>query len=1705
MGGPVGRHTEPAARAAALALAAVLAACSPSLPSPSAPPATSVPAGTAAPSPAGSPTPATTSFPSPSPGPTPAAEAGWAALALPSPAPAEAALAPVRGTALAADPAAGFRLEATGATPLADLLARLRVSPPLDYSVEPAADGRGVLLRPAAPLAAGATYVFTLLGPAGVPLTGWAVQVAGPPRVVATIPGNEATDVPVTAAIEITFDRDDVAVTAADVGVRLVPDETAVAGRIEMHGRAAVFVPAAPLLPQRVYRVAVRAGTGAVGSGTGLARDLTFSFETARAAAGAIRVDVVQPLTTVLAGERPLLEVEAWQETSGGDWAERSSRIPVRVYRLAGETAALRLLDRLLRIPAWAGPEARPAVPTPNLRPVFEGTAGWVRLRWERRLRVPFAPAAGWYLVEAGGERPSQAVLQVTDVLGMAGAREDSLVAWVNDGRSTGPVAGATVEVVGGARLGRTGADGTLVAVTPAALAAAGGPVLVRMRAPDGRRVILELAGSRGIARDRYALWHREGLSAWWSAFATDRELYRPTDTIQAWGYLRARDGDRPPATVRLRAWRDADDPRLGRPVASAAATSVAGGAWVASLALRDLAYGSYLLDVVANGAVVETRWFSVGDLRKPPFEVEASVTPRAVIEGTPVTATISAHFFDGTPAAGIPVSVGLHEGDDGAGGVALTTDAAGTATAAVRPDAFRDEPAWEQSTCPSIAARPQVAAEAVDWGWRQICVFRGSLFVDVEATLDTATLLVRGAVHAVDLAAVEAWLRRPEDNWTAMDPRGAPASGRRLELRVTETERRAVVTSRWYDPVSKQVVEEREWEDVRSTTTSHAVTTKRDGTFVLRLPAAGKDRSWTVEAVVVDDAGRAVSARSWAAPAETGVMPWYGTDVLGRGSFGLGETVTARIARYGGEVATSPPSGGANRYLFVVGSRARFEAVVGRTPEVRATFLASDEPTLSFEGVWFTGRAYVVAGSATAQLRSEDRRITVDLRADRARYAPGQTATVTVRTTDAAGNPLRASVVVRGVDEKLVRMGVAEMADPLELLYRALPVGLVAGPAVSHPAWIPGGGGGGGATTGGGGEARGDFRDALPIRMVGTGADGTATIQYRLPDDITSWRVAAAALTADRRAGTGTVALPVGLPFFVDATIAPEYLVGDRVSIRLRAFGSALEAGTAVRFRVSSDTLAMSPRAVAGSAFKEALVELPPLTPGAHRVTIEATSAAGSDRLLRTFRVVESRLAAAHRTTVPVAGSTAPPGGPGLTRIVLADAGRARYVDLLSILAAPRGMRADERVAGTVARQTLVRSLGVPAADLPPADPFDRATYQQWDGGLALLPYGSSDLELTVRALLADPAALDAGAARAYLRVAPRGDGEAQPTPEQRAIALVGLAALGDPVLGELRAVLGMPSADGRTRLWAAIGLAVMGDRGPAASVEREALAAWGERRGDQVRLRIADDPEAVSEATELLALLAAFLDDPLAEAALAYVTAVPPRDDLAVLAQATVIARLMAALPAAPAVVALVGEGRRTRVEIPAGATVALVVDATRRAALRIEPVSGAAALTAWWEEPRPAAADLGATDPDLALTRTFSPPSPVAENRLVEVHLELHVGGPGRIGAVEVVEQVPSGLAAVEGRAEGSSCDNSHRLGPARIEGQRVVFEVTFGATGADPSEQPVVPGTFCLDYLARVVTAGTYAWEPALARQVASPGLVATTPAGAIELR
>ena len=109
-------------------------------------------------------------------------------------------------------------------------------------------------------------------------------------------------------------------------------------------------------------------------------------------------------------------------------------------------------------------------------------------------------------------------------------------------------------------------------------------------------------------------------------------------------------------------------------------------------------------------------------------------------------------------------------------------------------------------------------------------------------------------------------------------------------------------------------------------------------------------------------------------------------------------------------------------------------------------------------------------------------------------------------------------------------------------------------------------------------------------------------------------------------------------------------------------------------------------------------------------------------------------------------------------------------------------------------------------------------------------------------------------------------------------------------------------------------------------------------------------------------------------------------------------------------------------------------------------------------------------------LATTTWTAPPPPFTEGP-DRIGLS---AAPSRLGGYEVADLVPSGLAPLA-RTDGWVGEDG-TIGPYRIVGQEVDF-----STWNDPQAIRVTK----MRYLARIVTPGDYAWEPASIRLAAAP--------------
>ena len=1554
-----------------------------------------------------------------------------------------------------------FTLGSLGIDDPQELARAIEVTPALDLAIAAGPVDGTATLRPTAALVPGKLYRFTLRARDGTISGSWAFQAQSPLRVVTTLPFNGATDVPLATGIELTFDQDG----AVDAASRFSIEPT-VKGRFEQHGRTFVFVPER-LEPATLYTVTLARGVRVEGSSEALEEDVVVRFET-MPPVGATQPSVSYELDPTMEwrpDDRPIISIEisAAAATSEEQQALRARPFAVTVYRLPSERAGTNAVRTLTEAPDWARWSA-PVVPTTGLERVmsFDATPSSETDWGGSWFRLPAPLERGWYLVEASttpGE--GKMVLQVTDVAAYVAVARNRLIVWANDVTTGGPLVGATVAIDGGSAMGETDADGLLLAATPAALRDAttdpgghGDQPFLTVRASGGRSLVIPINPAGQAWSDSNDVHDR-----FWRFMAIDRQTFRQTDTINVWGFVRERDTGRVPPTLELRlasgrAYEGADDPP---PIMTIKVRPDTTGAFSGSMKFSDLPYGSYSLELWSGSDQIAANWLNVAVIRKPAYELALETDRHVLLAGEQVTLSARATFFDGMPVPGVQLAADLF------GEHKITTDRAGVATAA----------ATATTNSSFVYVRPTRGEEGDISASTSLNVFPASVRLDGEGMIEAGRASVTGSLHEVAVERLEqAWR---EGAWD-VDPNGAAVAGALVTAVITELVPVRVKTRPVYDFIAKQVVDQYEYRIDRVALGTQTLTTEPDGTFRLSVPATA-DHDYEVVLSVADPQGRTTRLQVYASvpraiPAIDSFVPRLETtcgpeDELGQQSASLdvGDTICLAARDDRGDL----PAGGSNRYLFFTAQRGLRDAAVSPTPTFEARFTATDVPNLEVTGVRFTGDALVPLGSFSASFDATERELTVALTADRERYAPGETVTLDVRTSDPAGRPVPASVVLRAVDEKLYAIGAAYDQNPLWGLYDSIRTWMLWTYA-SHS--LPLDTSQGGDTAGGdGGDGRSVFVDSVLFTKVATNAQGRARVSFRLSDDLTSWHVSADATTAVPQAGSGFILVPVGLPFFVEAALAPEYLVTDQPILRLRAYGHGLNDGDPVTFTVTSASLGLQRTTFRGRAFEDLAVPLPKLSIGEHAVTIAASSGSGaaalSDRLTRRFTVVESRLAETRATYTALTAGAVPEGGPGFTTYVFSDAGRGRYLPVLQTLVGSGGPRVDQALAAAIARDLLIEAFAVDPGTLPPAT-FDPGTYQS--SGIALLPYSSTDLGLSVRvALLAsDRFNRDDLASALYATI-----NDTASTREQRVLAHAGLAGLGEPVLTELQAFAADPGLTIRERLYAALGLAALGDGATALAIEHDLLSAHGERRGPWVRLRVGESLDDTVEATSLLALLAADLGDPLANDAQGYVVANPAVDDLHSLQQVAFITRILEGTPAAAARFAYTIDGKRSVVDLAGGESFSLRLVESQRRTLSLEPLSGQVGMATSWQVA--IRRDAVARDATLQLERTYTPFPTIPGDAMVEIRLTATFGPQVVAGCHEVSDLVPSGLVPMDFPPDAySSAPGPAYESPYAIEGQRVSFCVGPSTTSRSVS----------MRYFARIVTSGTYTWEPAV---------------------
>ncbi|MGH9329510.1 MAG: alpha-2-macroglobulin family protein, partial [Vicinamibacterales bacterium] len=210
--------------------------------------------------------------------------------------------------------------------------------------------------------------------------------------------------------------------------------------------------------------------------------------------------------------------------------------------------------------------------------------------------------------------------------------------------------------------------------------------------------------------------------------------------------------------------------------------------------------------------------------------------------------------------------------------------------------------------------------------------------------------------------------------------------------------------------------------------------------------------------------------------------------------------------------------------------------------------------------------------GYVELMVEDASKRLTVNVKSNREEYRPAGMAKVDVEVRDNQGKPASSEVTLWAVDYGVLSLTSFRTPDVLGSVYipKALQVlntdnrqRIISRRVLTPKGTDEGGGGGDDAGTG---SVRKDFRAlAFWLGSVATDAGGRASVDVKLPESLTTYRIMAVGGDRASRFGSGESEIRINKPVLLRPTFPRFLAVGDRVHFGSVVTSQLSEPGTAV------------------------------------------------------------------------------------------------------------------------------------------------------------------------------------------------------------------------------------------------------------------------------------------------------------------------------------------------------------------------------------------------------------------------------------------------------------------------------------------------------------------------------------------------------------
>ncbi|MDX2100169.1 MAG: alpha-2-macroglobulin [Leptolyngbyaceae cyanobacterium bins.59] len=297
----------------------------------------------------------------------------------------------------------------------------------------------------------------------------------------------------------------------------------------------------------------------------------------------------------------------------------------------------------------------------------------------------------------------------------------------------------------------------------------------------------------------------------------------------------------------------------------------------------------------------------------------------------------------------------------------------------------------------------------------------------------------------------------------------------------------------------------------------------------------------------------------------------------LDRESYQVGDTAIALI---------QSPYPEAELYFAVIRNNTLYQQVIpvkGGAPQVQFTVTPEMLPNAAVEAVLVRrGQPLsqvepgsldelVKVGFAPFKTDLKNEYLQVQIQPGQTELAPGAEQTVSLTLQDLQGQPVKGQLTVMAVNEAILQLSGYRLPDLVETVYAEQSIStrfadnrpdVVLEPIASplQKGWGYGGGRSAGAANT---RTRKDFRPlAFYQGSVMTDEKGQAQVRFKVPDDLTTWRVMAVAATEDLRFGRGDTTFLTTQPLLTNPVLPQFARPGDRIQAGLSVTNATNQSG---------------------------------------------------------------------------------------------------------------------------------------------------------------------------------------------------------------------------------------------------------------------------------------------------------------------------------------------------------------------------------------------------------------------------------------------------------------------------------------------------------------------------------------------------------------